>query len=188
LYYLITVLQERGVRMAKKGRPFVYQSEEEKPVTVSLRLPHDLHERVQQRMRLQRMTLTEAIKDALEAWLEKPVDPRDSILADDNTVIPEVIPALQAMVDVAVQRALAKERTTSASVPEAPAQPRTELSYNGNTVIQEGTPRRSTRRGGLKLTPQQEAALRAKRQQGTPIKALMEEYGISKATVHRYLQ
>jgi hypothetical protein len=102
--------------MAKKGRPFVYQSEEEKPVTVSLRLPHDLHERVQQRMRLQRMTLTEAIKDALEAWLEKPVDPRDSILSDDNTVIPEVIPALQGMVDVAVQRALAKERTTSASV------------------------------------------------------------------------
>jgi hypothetical protein len=52
----------------------------------------------------------------------------------------------------------------------------------------EEAPRRSMRRGGLKLTPQQEAALRAKRAQGTPIKALMEEYGISKATLFRYLQ
>jgi hypothetical protein len=39
-----------------------------------------------------------------------------------------------------------------------------------------------------KLTPQQAEALWAKREQGTPIKALMEEYGISKASVFRYLQ
>jgi DNA-directed RNA polymerase specialized sigma24 family protein len=104
--------------------------------------------------------------------------------------------AKQPMVAAAVQRALAKERaalppldtSTPAPAPEVPLPPVTDLSYNDNTVIQEGTPWRSIRRGGLKLTPQQEAALRAKRQQGTPIKALMEEYGISKATVHRYLQ
>jgi hypothetical protein len=30
--------------MAKKGRPFVYQSEDEKPVTVSLRLPRDVYD------------------------------------------------------------------------------------------------------------------------------------------------
>jgi hypothetical protein len=29
--------------------------------------------------------------------------------------------------------------------------------------------------------------MRAKRARGTPIKALMEEYGLSKATVFRYL-
>jgi hypothetical protein len=62
-----------------------------------------------------------------------------------------------------------------------------DLSYYDNTVIQEEAPRRSARRGGLKLTPQQEAALRAKRAQGTPIKALMEEFRVSRATVHRYL-
>jgi hypothetical protein len=182
--------------MAKKGRPFVYQSEEEKPVTVSLRIPRDLHEQLQQRMHLKRITLTEAIKDALEGWLEKPVDPRDIIVSDNNTVIPEVISVLQEMVEAAVQRALAKERTTPparatsppAPVPETPAQPMAELSYDGNTVIQDTTPRRSTRRGGLKLTPQQEAALRAKRQQGTSIQALMKEYGISRATVFRYLE
>ena len=38
-----------------------------------------------------------------------------------------------------------------------------------------------------KLTPRQMAELRAKRQRGVPIKALMQEYGLSKATVHRYL-
>jgi Antitoxin MazE-like len=43
------------------------------------------------------------------------------------------------------------------------------------------------RGGRFKLTPAQEAELRAKKAAGTPIKALMEEYGLSKATVHRYL-
>ena len=42
--------------------------------------------------------------------------------------------------------------------------------------------------GVRKLTPRQGAALRRKRQRGVPIKALMEEYGISKATLFRYLQ
>jgi hypothetical protein len=42
--------------------------------------------------------------------------------------------------------------------------------------------------GQYKLTPRQVASLRAKRQRGTPIKALMEEYGISKATLFRYLK
>ena len=37
------------------------------------------------------------------------------------------------------------------------------------------------------LTPGQVNDLRAQRQQGTPIKALMQTYGLSKATVYRYL-
>ena len=32
--------------MAKLGRPFTYQSEEERPVTVSLRIPRDLAEQM----------------------------------------------------------------------------------------------------------------------------------------------
>jgi hypothetical protein len=46
----------------------------------------------------------------------------------------------------------------------------------------------STPPGQYKLTPRQVAALRAKRQRGAPIKALMEEYSISKATLFRYLK
>ena len=42
--------------------------------------------------------------------------------------------------------------------------------------------------GQNKLTPLQAAEMRGKRAAGTPIKALMEEYGVSKATVHRYLK
>jgi hypothetical protein len=38
-----------------------------------------------------------------------------------------------------------------------------------------------------KLTPRQVDELRAKRARGAPIKALMQEYGLSRATVHRYL-
>jgi hypothetical protein len=51
----------------------------------------------------------------------------------------------------------------------------------------EATPKAPLRRGGLKLTPGQAKALRAKRARGTSIKALMEEYGVSKATLFRYL-
>ena len=202
--------------MAKKGRPFVYQSEDEKPVTVSLRIPHGLYDEVEWYVKMRPgMTMTEFVLDGIRLKLETPTDPRDIILSDDNTVIQELQAMvdtavqnalmlesavlreeLQAMVDAGVQKTLAQERIappvldtiTPAPAPEAPAQPNTDLASNGNTVLQEETPRRSTRRGGLKLTPQQEAALRAKRQQGASIKALMEEYHISRATVFRYLE
>jgi hypothetical protein len=174
--------------MAKKGRPFVYQSEEEKPVTVSLRLPHALYERAEQRIRLQRMTLTEAIKEALEVWLEKPTDPRDLLVSDDNTVIRE----LEEMVDAVVQRVLARERAAQQALdtPTAtPAPPVLAIAYNDNTIIQEKAHRGSTPPPRqFKLTSRQVASLRAKRQRGAPIKALMEEYSISKATLFRYLQ
>jgi hypothetical protein len=42
--------------------------------------------------------------------------------------------------------------------------------------------------GQYKLTARQAASLRAKRARGTPIRALMEEYGISRATLFRYLK
>jgi hypothetical protein len=45
-----------------------------------------------------------------------------------------------------------------------------------------------TRRGQRKLTPRQQRALRDKRLRGVSIEALMEEYGISRASVFRYLQ
>jgi hypothetical protein len=180
--------------MAKKGRPFVYQSDTEKPVTVSVRLPRDVYDRVERYMKMHPgMTLTEFVLDGIQLRLDTPADPRDLILSDDNTVIQEV----EEMIRAAVQAEIGKlsdflgprfSTPGDTSAPEAAAPPGTDLSYNGNTVLQEETPQRSTRRGGLKLTPQQEAALRAKKQQGTPLKALMEEYGISRATVFRYLE
>jgi hypothetical protein len=176
--------------MAKKGRPFVYQSDTEKPVTVSVRLPRELYAQVEQYVKLRPgMTLTEFLLDGARLRLDTPADPRDLLLSDDNTVIRE----LQEMVDAAVQKALARERpappardaTTHAPAPEPTEHDRV---YNDNTIIQEKAPRGSTPPRQYKLTPRQVASLRAKRQRGTPIKALMEEYGISKATLFRYLK
>jgi len=42
--------------------------------------------------------------------------------------------------------------------------------------------------GQRKLTPRQQRALRDKRQRGVPVEALMEEYGLSRASVFRYLR
>ena len=136
--------------MAKLGRPSVYQSDAEKPVTVSLRLPRDVYEQAQRYvgMRLP-MTLTDLLLDGLRLRLDTPADPRDLILSDDNTVIQE----LQEMVEAAVQRALAKQRTTAPTLdpptltpaPEAPAEPIPEISHDDNTVLQQKVARRPGR-------------------------------------------
>jgi predicted transcriptional regulator len=61
---------------------------------------------------------------------------------------------------------------------------------NGNVTVTEpaNTPAPRSARGTNILTPTQAAEMRGKRSAGVPIKALMQEYGISKATVHRYLK
>ena len=179
--------------MAKKGRPFVYQSEDEKPVTVSLRLPRDVYDRVARYVkRHPGMTLTAFFLEGARLRLDTPAAPRDILLSDDNTVIQEV----QEMIRAAVQAEIGKlsdfmgprfSTPGDMPAPEAPAPPVPDLSYNDNTVLQKKPPRGSTPPRQYKLTPQQAAALRAKREQGTPIKALMEEYGLSKASVFRYL-
>src|SRR5262245_50035396 len=89
----------------KSGRPFVYEAEGERPVTVSLRMPRDLYEQIQRYVHMRgRMTTTEFLLDAARLKLETPTAPRDLILSDDNTVIQE----LQAMVEAAVETALTK--------------------------------------------------------------------------------
>ena len=131
--------------MAKKkpGRPFVYQSDEEKPVTVSLRLPRDVYEQAQRyvRMRLP-MTLTDLLLDGLRLRLETPADPRDIILSDDNTIIRE----LQDMIRAAVQAEIGKlsdfmgprfSTPGAMPTPEAPAEPVLDISHYSNTVLQE---------------------------------------------------
>jgi hypothetical protein len=72
--------------------------------------------------------------------------------------------------------------------------------YENNTVIQEkgvavqedGTDPAPAaarpRRGVPKLTPRQIRALRDKRHRGVSVPALIDEYGISRASVFRYLQ
>ena len=56
-------------------------------------------------------------------------------------------------------------------------------SENSTTVVQ-----KKTSRGKHKLTPRQVRALRDKHLRGVPVPALLEEYGISRASLSRYLQ
>src|SRR6266481_1565669 len=111
--------------MAKLGRPFTYQSTDEKPVTVSVRIPREDYKRVERYIKMHPgMTLTEFFLDGARLRLDTPADPRDIILSDDNTVMQEV----QEMIRTAVQAEIGKVRDFmgrqfSAPAPEAPAEP-----------------------------------------------------------------
>src|ERR671929_140998 len=79
--------------MAKLGRPFTYQSEDERPITVSLRIPRDLAEHMKRYAARHRQSITELLLDGLKWRLEQD-DPRlQSISAMeyyDNTVLQEL--------------------------------------------------------------------------------------------------
>ena len=136
----------------KAGRPFVYESEDERPVTVSLRVPHDLYGQAQRYVHLRpRMTLTEFFLDAARLKLETTTDPRDIVLSDDNTIIQE----LQAMVDAAVEAALAKRNaqadTANAPAP-IPAVAVLDISHDDNTVLQQSRELQPAHKGGRPRT------------------------------------
>jgi Spy/CpxP family protein refolding chaperone len=95
-----------------------------------------------------------------------------TVTATVTETITEMLPAIVAAAVRGLVTATVSD-TDTATVTETTAPPR---------------PHQATPLGQHKLTARQAAALRAKRQRGVPIKALMEEYGLSKATVHRYLK
>jgi hypothetical protein len=73
------------------GRPPLYPSNEEKPVSVSLRIPRALHDQLQHQVRMRRLTLTEALLEGAQLWLETPADPREVLLSDNgNTVMQDL--------------------------------------------------------------------------------------------------
>jgi hypothetical protein len=151
---------------SKAGRPFVYQSEDERPITVSVRIPRELYEQLDARRKQRRTTMSEALLEGARLWLDTPADPRDLILSDDNTVIQEV----QGMIRAAVQAEIGKltayfgpNRTRAHLMPEletpsaptpaldqALAEPASELSHDDNTVIQEGSAQPRERRGSMR--------------------------------------
>ena len=67
--------------MVKRGRPFMYQSEDERPVTVSLRIPRDLHERMSLYAARHRQSVTELLLDGL-TWRLEQEDPRQQSISD----------------------------------------------------------------------------------------------------------
>lgn len=77
--------------MAKKGRPFTYQNDEEKPVTISLRLPKELHTRLERYATQHRQSISELMRDGLE-WRIGEGDPRGTgLYLDQPTGIREQV-------------------------------------------------------------------------------------------------
>lgn len=116
-------------------RPPTYQSDDERPVTVSVRVPKALHDQAQQYAHQRRMSMTELLLDGLTLRLETPTDPREQLLTSDdsNTVMQQ----LQAMVTATVQAELAKLLSLALPLPTHDIQPtNNDILYdNGNTVL-----------------------------------------------------
>ena len=89
------------------ARPAVYQSDAEKPVSVSVRIPRDLYEQAQQYVSLRRTTLTGLLIDGLRLRLGTPADQRELLVSVDNIT---VMQELQEMVEAAVEAALTKRQ------------------------------------------------------------------------------
>src|SRR5215813_3739026 len=87
------------------ARPPKYASEEEKPVSVTLRIPRTLYDQAQQHAKRRQTTLTALIVEGLQLRLETPIDPRDVLATQDITVMQE----LRQMIAEEVQAALAAQ-------------------------------------------------------------------------------
>jgi hypothetical protein len=235
------------------ARPPKYATAEEKPVSVTFRIPRALYDQGQQHARQRRTTLTELVCEGLQMRLETPTDPRDILATQDITVMQE----LRQMIADEVQAALATQRSHAGKpAPTEALKPGTGpgwITYKPSKDLKEtlveiatGTYRlgklcnrghdfqsrgRSLRRLSDdqcveccteqeqssqapvaapkqkptsksksvhsrnaetrfqdKLTPEQKAEVCGKYAAGAPPEALMEEYGISRATLFRYLQ
>src|SRR6266568_2770654 len=120
--------------MVKRGRPFTYQSEDEKPITVSLRIPRDLHDRMSRYAARHRQSVTELLLDGL-TWRLEQDDPRRESMDNrsyyDNTVIQELRKPLH-IVD-----ALIPFDEDFATFQESNAKALPDISNYDNTVIQE---------------------------------------------------
>jgi hypothetical protein len=103
------------------GRSPIYHSQDQRPVSVSLRIPRALYEQVQERVHMRRMTLTETLLEGLQLWLEQPADPRELLLYESNTVMQELREELkETLLDELrkdVQRLLTSATHTSPVVP-----------------------------------------------------------------------
>jgi hypothetical protein len=157
--------------MAKRGRPFTYQTEDEKPVTVSLRIPRDLYDRMSRYAARHRQSVTELLLDGL-TWRLEQDDPRGGSMGDmsyyDNTVIQElVIPAhlLDGLIPFDEDLATFKESKAKA-LPD--------ISNYDNTVIQENA---SAKRPGRPTSKRE------------PILNLLREHpeGLSAEQIRAYL-
>jgi len=131
----------------------------------TVKLPKALDALVQARVRAG-TPFAVLIREALEAYLADTA-PASADRAD-------TLRDVQAQLTALTQRVAALERTP------------TPCRQSADRAVDRAPTRLPV--GQFKLTTRQIASLRAKRARGVPIKALMAEFDISKATLFRYLQ
>jgi hypothetical protein len=136
--------------MAKRGRPFTYQSEDEKPVTVSLRIPRDLHDRMSRYAARHRQSVTELLLDGL-TWRLEQDDPRRQSIGDisyyDNTVLQELVKPVHLL------DGLIPFDEDLATFQESGAKALPDISNYDNTAIQENASVKRTGRPGTMREP-----------------------------------
>ena len=69
------------------ARPPKYASEEDKPVSVTFRIPRNLYDQAQQHAQRRQTTLTELVCEGLQMRLDTPTDPRDILAMQEITVM-----------------------------------------------------------------------------------------------------
>jgi hypothetical protein len=159
------------------ARPPKYASEEDKPVSVTLRLPRDLYDQAQQHAKRRQTTLTELVREGLQMRLETPTDPRDILATQDITVMQE----LEQMIDARVYTILATEGFhASAAAPASPVQKEADKSktpHYSNTImpISEATPTASTGRPAPDTAPARRGG-RPRSERGQQILTLLAEH------------
>lgn len=114
------------------GRPPLY-SDDERPVTVSLRIPHDLAAQMKRYASRHRQSVTELLLDGL-TWRLEQGDPRQQAMTRsepyDNTVLHELTKPVH-LID---ERIPFDEDLAAA--PAAPAQPMPEISHDDHAGVQ----------------------------------------------------
>ena len=159
----------------------------------SHRRPSELAQLALDAYRLDPAAVAASVTDIaqLRALIREELDQTTAIItATVTATISETITtALPAMVEATLQRSVSAIVTaTETETRQEPRVPASRGASVSDTEIATATDTIRTPPGQRKLTPRQAAGLRAKRARGAPIKALMQDYGLSKATVHRYLK
>jgi hypothetical protein len=121
-------------------------------VSVSVRIPRALYGQLQQRANQRRLTMTEALLEGAQLWLDTPAGPREVVLPDNGTTVIQewedrfaaLATRLQTQIDITIQAALTG---IPRAAPDAPLRPTVDhpasaaMPYdNGNTVLQGGAP------------------------------------------------
>jgi hypothetical protein len=145
----------------------------------TVRLPPALDAAVQECLRTAGTPFAVLIRDALSAYLADTPPTSLPTPADSADTLHEL---QEKLADVATRVKVIEEILTTwpqfADIPPTDAD--TSADRSADTA--------PTGRGQRTLTPRQQRALRDKYQSGVSVPALMDEYGMSRASVFRYLQ